>query len=132
MALPLQPNVTARIFRNANPADPYPPGTPAATAPGYLEPAMVAGRLGTAEWLKWTHILYLEPTVDIRDAYNSQLDPARADTLADTVELLDSGGTNKTAYYVVFVEQVQRGTPFSHLRVYLDRFAPNAWPNDAI
>jgi hypothetical protein len=48
------------------------------------------------------------------------------------VVVTDSGGVNQTAYYVVFVEQIARGTPAQHLRCYLDRFQPDAWPNDAI
>jgi hypothetical protein len=69
----------------------------------------------------------------VRDAYNSQLDPGRNNNNADTVILLDSTVAGReTAYYVVFVEIVARGTPQQHTRVYLDRFLPNAWPTDSL
>ena len=133
MSLPMAANVLVDVFRNANPASPYPAGTAAqAAVPGYLKPYAATGRHGSAQWLKWTHILYVGDTVDVRDAYNSQLDPARDNTKGDTVILFDSGGVNKVAYYVAFVEQVSRGTAANHLRAYLDRFAPNAWPNNAL
>jgi hypothetical protein len=132
MALLVPTNVNVSIYRGANPGSPYTLGSLVVSTKGYLKPVAQSGRFGSASWLKWTHILLLAPTVDVRDAYNSQLDPSRDNTRADTVVLLDSGGANKTAYYVVLVEQVSRGTPAAHLRVYLDRFQPNAWPNDAL
>ena len=91
MSLPLPANVTVNIYRTANPSSPYPGGSPAVSGvPGYLKPAAPNGRFGSAQWLKWTHILYLPPGTDIRDAYNSQLDPARDNTVADTVILADT------------------------------------------
>lgn len=127
-------NVSVDIFRTANPASPYPGGSPAVSAvKGYLRPFVQSGRFGSASWLKWTHILYLPAGTDIRDAYNSQLDPARNNTLADTVIIQDTTTAGrKTAYYVVFVERIARGTPVEHLRVFLDRFAPSTWPTDSI
>ena len=41
-------------------------------------------------------------------------------------------GGRETAYYVVFVEVVARGSPRQYMRVYLDRFLPNAWPTDSL
>src|SRR5262249_43400434 len=99
---------------------------------GYLQPRVQTGRHGTALYLKWTHILYVDDTVDVRDAYNSQLN-LRADGTADTVILQGSAApTQQPAFYVVFVERALLGTALSHLRVYLDRFQPNAWPTDAL
>lgn len=134
MSLPMPANVTVDIYRTANPSAPYTLGTPgAAGVKGYLKPLVGSGRNGTASWLKWTHLLYLPPEIDVRDAYNSQLDPARNHTLADTVILKDSTTPAKrTAFYVVFVEVALRGTHSAHLRVYLDRFQPSAWPLDAL
>jgi hypothetical protein len=133
MSLPMPANVTVSIYRTANPSAPYSLGALSATVSGYLQAAAADGRFGTASYLKWTHVLFLPPGTDIRDAYNSQLDPSRDNTKADTVILLDSaiGGT-KTAYYVVFVEVVARGTAEQYLRAYLDRFQPNSWPTDSL
>jgi len=134
MSLPLAANVIVDIYRTADPGSPYPGGSPAVSGvPGHLRPAATNGRFGSADWLKWTHLLYLPPGTDVRDAYNSQLDPARDDAIADTVILHDSTvGGRKTAYYAVFVEVVARGTAVQHLRVYLDRFQPSDWPTDSL
>lgn len=130
----MPPNVSVDVFRTANPASPYPGGSPAVSGvKGFLRPYVQSGRFGSASYLKWTHILLLPPGTDIRDAYNSQLDPARNNTVADTVIVQDSGvAGRKTAYYVVFVELVARGTSVQHLRAFLDRFLPNAWPTDSL
>jgi hypothetical protein len=134
MALPMPPNVTVDVYRTANPGSPYTLGTPGPVGVrGYLKPALATGRHGTASWLKWTHVLYLPPDTDVRDAYHSQLDPARDNARADTITLKDSTTpAKKTAFYVVFVEAALRGTALAHLRVYLDRFQPSAWPTDAL
>lgn len=133
MALLVPTNVSVSIYRTSSAAAPYTLGTLSATVNAYLKPAVQNGRFGSASWLKWTHILLLAPTVDIRDAYNSQLDPNRTNGNADTVILLDGTTlTTKVAFYVAFVEVVSRGTAASHQRAYLDRFAPNTWPTNAL
>ncbi len=91
---------------------------------------MQDGRFGSAQWLKWTHWLLLNPGVDVRDAYNSQLDPSRNNALGDTVVL--ASGTSQTAWYVVFVEAINVGTSSAYLRAYLDRFQPSQWPTQAL
>src|SRR5581483_7637576 len=117
MALIIPSNVTVEIYRTADPASPYNLGTLSATVKGYLKPDVEQGRLGSAEWLKWTH----------------QLDPARDNTLADIVVLYDTAvPTRKTAFYVVFVEQVSRGHHAGSVCAFLDRFQPEAWPTSAV
>lgn len=130
----MAPNVAVDIFRTANPSSPYPSGSPAvAGVSGYLKPIVANGRYGTALWLHWTHELLLPTGTDIRDAYNSQLDPSRDNSLADTVIVYDSTTAGvETAYFVVFVELMDRGTAAEHIRAYLDRFQPNSWPTDSI
>src|SRR6516225_6420932 len=110
MALLVPANVTVSIYAGSNAASPYSLGALRSTVKGYLRARVQDGRLGSASWLKWTHWLLLAPGVDIRDAYNSQLDPSRNNSLGDTVVLLDSGGVKQTALYVAFVEEVSRGT----------------------
>jgi hypothetical protein len=134
MSLMTPTNVSVDVYRTANPASPYTFGALSASGVrGFLRPAARDGRFGAASWLKWTHVLLVPPATDVRDAYNSQLDPGRNNNLADTVVLTDTNlSTTKTAFYVVFVEQVSRGTAAAHLRVYLDRFAPNTWPTNAL
>jgi hypothetical protein len=128
MAIPMPPNVSVDIYHSANPASPYPSGTPAVSGvTGYLQPRVQTGRHGTASYLKWTHIFYCSADVDVRDAYNSQLgtyDNTKADTLVinDLTDL-----TKKTAFYVVYVELAN-----GILRVYLDRFQPVTWPTTAL
>lgn len=134
MSLPMTPNVAVDIYRTANPSSPYSLGALSASGVvGYLQPAAADGRFGTALYQKWTHILLLPPGTDVRDAYNSQLDPARTNANADTVVLKDSAVAGRTtAYFVVFVEIIARGLSEQHVRVYLDRFAPSAWPTDSL
>lgn len=133
MALPVPSNVSANIYRTANPSAPY---TLGAAGPQnvacFLQAAVADGRFGSATWLRWTHVLFLPPGTDIRDAYNSQLDPARDNTKGDTVIINGVNDANKTAYYVAFVEVIARGSADNHIRAYLDRFAPNAWPTDSV
>lgn len=134
MSLPMPPNVTVDVYRTANPSAPYALGPPGpAGVKGYLKPYAAVGRHGTASYLKWTHVLYVNSGIDVRDAYNSQLDPARDNTIADTIILKDTNTpTTLTAFYVVFVELALKGSVFEHLRVYLDRFQPNGWPTNAL
>jgi hypothetical protein len=130
--LPGPANVTVDIYRTANPASPVPQGNPAVSGvSGYLQPDVQSGKYGSANWLRWTHILYVATGTDVRDAYNTQLDPARNNNAADTVVVTDSNG-KKVPYYVVFVEEAYRGSPLAQLRVYLDRFQPQTWPSDGI
>ena len=134
MALPMPPNVSVDIYTGANPSSPYPGGAPRQpSVPGYLQPRVQTGRHGTALYLKWTHILYVGPAVDVRDAYNSQFNSPTTNN-ADTVVLSDSTNptTARTAFYVVFVEVALHGTGYAHQRVYLDRFQPSQWPTDAL
>jgi hypothetical protein len=129
--LPVTSNVTVDIYRTSNPASPVPQGTAAVKGiAGYIRPDVRSGRYGSASWLKWTHVLILPSGTDVRDAYNSQLDPSRSNNSADTVVVTDSNG-NKVPYYVVFVEDAFRGTSLAQIRVYLDRFQPT-WPSDGI
>src|SRR6516162_302436 len=109
MSLTLPSNVTVSIYAGSNPSSPYSLGSLRSTQKGYLLPRVQDGRFGSAQWLKWTHWLLLNPGVDIRDAYNTQLDPARNNTLGDTVIELDASGVNKTAWYCVFVELINAG-----------------------
>lgn len=130
MALLTPSNCIVSIYAGSNALSPYSLGPLRATVAGYLEARTQDGRYGSALWLKWTHWLLVDAEVDIRDAYNSQLDPNRNNASGDTVVLLDSAGISQTAFYVVFVEQIARGTFAAHQRVYLDRFQPSAWPTD--
>jgi hypothetical protein len=132
MSLPMPPNVTVDIYRGCSPAAPYLGGAPA--VPGvkaYLQPRVQTGRHGTALYLKWTHILYTDATVDVRDAYNGQLNALTAAN-ADTVVLTDPVNNTKTAFYVAYVELALKGTALAHFRVYLDRFQPQTWPSAAL
>jgi len=127
MALLIPTNVEVKIYRTAAPATPYVLGALSATVKGVLTPAAHAGRFGAALYLKWTHKLLLPPGVDIRDAYNSQLDPARDNTKGDTITL-GTAATDRVAYYCVFVEHVGRGLRNHHIRAFLDRFYPETFP----
>ena len=72
-------------------------------------PRVADGRFGSANWLRLDAVLFLPPGIDIRDAYNSQQDPSRTNSTGDTVIVNGVSDSNKTAYYVVFVEVIARG-----------------------
>ena len=69
---------------------------------------------------RWTHLLFLDASVDIRDSYPG--------AVAHRVYVPDQNGTG---FDVVFVELVGRGTPAAYKRVYLDRRAVT-WPSDEL
>src|SRR6476660_9626994 len=98
MSLPFPANCTFSWYRAASVSSPYTFGALVGTTFAYLKPAIHDGRYGTALYLKWTHILYISPGADIRDAYNTQLDPARNNALADLVIIDDSTTGAHTAY----------------------------------
>ena len=78
---------------------------------------------------RWSHLGYVGPTIDIRDAY----DPPAAGqdgtgTGFDTIYVpsFPSG----TPFYVIFVGRRGRGTAADHKRVYLQRAAITSWPTN--
>lgn len=124
------PNAAVDIYRGFNASSPYPSAsaTPAATGvPGELRHYARNGRFGRAAILHWTHLLLLSPDVDIRSAYNSQLNSWQHSN-ADTVLLADypiDGWC--TAFVVVLVQRI-RGPRGAYLRAYLDRVQPREGP----
>jgi hypothetical protein len=132
MSLPGPSNVAVDVYRGYNPADPYsPPNQPAALTgvPGVLKNHMRNGRFGyvlggnVAIW--WTNVLLVAPGTDVRSAYNSELN-SFSEANGDTVMVPDYpiAGTC-TAFVVVMVQRVSRGTAGDYLRCYLDRAQPN-------
>ncbi|MCI0456131.1 MAG: hypothetical protein L0Z62_04020 [Gemmataceae bacterium] len=123
MALPLPPNTTCDVYRNGN----SPPSSPdVASVPGHLTPAFRAGmeinELALTQPICYTHVLLVDASTDIRDAYTGQ----RIFMQQDTVYVPDQNGT---AFRVMFVERVNRGLASDHKRVYLDRLLPT-WPTN--
>lgn len=124
MSVPILPNTTCDIYR----AGTAPPATPAVSAvPCVLRPDWRGGnRDGPRQVsaLMWTHYMLVDPSVDIRDAYTGHM----TSSPQDTVYVPDHTGT---AFNVIFVERVQRGTPQEHLYVFLDRQTPG-WPTNEL
>lgn len=121
MALPVQPNTTLDIYRNAN----DPPAAPdVAGVSGLLRPAYHAGSEasertgGTA----WTHVLLVDSSIDIRDGYVNGTPLAGA---FDKVYVPDRNGT---PFRVIFVELIRLKLA-EHKRVYLQR-AALSWPTE--
>jgi hypothetical protein len=67
---------------------------------------------------RWTHLLIVDPGVDIRDGYNASAFTAGN---ADTVYMPDANGT---PYLVRYVSRVGMGTLYDRKVVYLDRGTP--------
>ena len=127
MSLLLPVNAVVDVYRGFNAANPYPGSgsTPAVEeARGHLKQHVRHGRFGSAVGLKWTTVLYLPPGIDVRSAYDSQLN-AWTPANADTVVLADYPIPGWcTAFLVVLVQRLRRGTSAECLRVCLDRLQP--------
>ncbi len=122
----MPPNITCDIYRFGT----APPAAPAVAAvAGYLRPDWRAGqeqgdRTGALAQLVWTHVLLVDASVDIRDAYTGGM----GRTEQDTVYIPDQNGT---AYKVTFIERVGSKEAQDHKRVYLDRQTPT-WPTSQV
>lgn len=123
MALPVAPNTTCDIYHDPAVTPPSAPDVSGARIflLGDYGRYLVAGESGSS-W-KFTHVALVDLTLDIRDRYSLG---TPAFTHYDTVWVPDQNGT---AYTVVFVERVGRGTSLDHKRVYLLRDLP-PWPID--
>lgn len=126
MAIPFPPNATCDIYRFGvtPPAAPSVAGVACCLLPDWRAGQEQGDRSGGLSALVWTHVLFVDPTVDIRDAYTG----AMARTEQDTVYIPDKNGT---AFKVTFIERVRRNEAQDHKRVYLDRQTP-AWPTNEV
>jgi hypothetical protein len=125
-------NVILDVYRGFDAGQPYPPdGTvPALTnVTGFLRHHVKAGKFGYPPWhLYWTHVLTVPPGTDIRSAYNSELN-ALDSSKADTILLSDYPVAGRcTAFMVVLVQEINRGSPGAVLRIFLDRCKPRLSP----
>ena len=126
MTMPVAPNTTCDIYRNGN----NPPAAPNVAAVAcHLRPDWRAGqehgdRATLPVGFCWTHVLLVDVSVDIRDAYAGAL----AFMQQDSIYVPDKNGTG---FKVVFVERVFRGQTQDHKRVYLDRAVPT-WPTNEL
>ncbi len=119
--MPLPPSLlthTCDIHR------PFGVPTPAVTGLACrLKPDLAAGiARRTDAGLIWTHILDVQPGVDIRDGC-SRAAGADAISYADGDQIFVPGGGSGASYVVVWVETVGLGTPLEHQRAYLLRHA---------
>jgi hypothetical protein len=112
-------NTTCDIYISPNvpPSDPDTAGQPCALVARFQQGAEASE--GDTE-LRWTHLLYLDAGVDVRDSYPN--------TPVNRVHVPDKDGTG---FDVVFVETVNRGTPARYKRVFLDRRQPT-WPTNEL
>ncbi|OAI46877.1 hypothetical protein AYO44_10500 [Planctomycetaceae bacterium SCGC AG-212-F19] len=126
MSLPMPVNAAVDIYRGFSATSPYPPvsANPAVQGVGgHLRHHVRNGRFGSAQGLKWTHVLSLPDGIDVRSAYNSQLNtwqPANADTILLPDYPIPGWCT---AFLVVLVQRI-RGGAVSYQRAYLDRMQP--------
>jgi hypothetical protein len=132
MALPLS-NTTCDIYRptNSPPAAPDVAGVKCFLAPDFAAShlaAVQAGGTNQTAW-RWTHVLLVAATVDVRDPYKGGGpggETAGLVTDADKVFVPDKNGTPFT---VIFVERLGLGTSLDAKRVYLQRQVP-VWPTN--
>jgi hypothetical protein len=109
------PNTTCDIYYSPN----APPAAPnVAGVACHLTARFVEGSEASvgSQTFRWTHLLYVTAAVDIRDTWPNV--PANQVYIPDR---------NNTAFEVVFVELVNRGTAAAYKRVFLNRQTPT-WP----
>jgi hypothetical protein len=123
-------NITFDIYRGYNASNPYPAdGTkPVNKQPlgGYLRHQVKAGKFGYGmpQPIFFTHLLFVAKGTDARDAYKSQLGFG-AVSQGDTILVSDYLLPNSCqAFLVVFIQELQRGTPDAVLQIFLDRAQP--------
>jgi hypothetical protein len=112
-------NTTCDVYLSPN----VPPAAPdTAGAACHLRAEFRDGAEGSEgdATFRWTHVLYVDDAVDVRDSYPNA--PAHRVYVPDK---------NGTGFDVVFVERVRRGVPGSYKRVFLDRRQP-AWPTSEL
>jgi hypothetical protein len=115
--LPIPNNTTVDIYHGGN----APPAAPdVAGVKVYLQERFRNIKQAPAAVLPYTHMCYLPPGTDVRDAYNGGN--------ADHFYVPDKNGTNFT---VQFVARVGRGTPTDMKIVYLNRIGIT-WPTDNV
>jgi hypothetical protein len=112
-------NTTCDIYFNPN----VPPAAP--DVAGQACALVARFQQGSAasegdQTFRWTHLLYLDADVDVRDSYPS--------APVNRVYVPDKTGTG---FDVVFVELVNRGTPARYKRVFLDRRSVT-WPSSEL
>jgi hypothetical protein len=114
MALPQTPNNTCDIYRTGN----APPATPdVAAVPCYFKALFQVGLEtgeGDATSKKFDHVLVVDCSTDIRDAY----DAGAIGATADTVYIPDKNGVG---YTVIYVEIMHWGMAGQHKGVYVSR-----------
>ncbi|GIW79438.1 MAG: hypothetical protein KatS3mg105_1245 [Gemmatales bacterium] len=117
-------NVTCDIYRGFAASAPYPlEGTPAAVAGvrALLKHHLQNGRFGFASGsLKWTHVLVLDKTIDIRSAYQAWPANPIANANADTVLIRDYPLPGQCTAFVVVMVEIEG----DQRRAYLDRLQP--------
>jgi hypothetical protein len=131
MALSIAANVTFDVYRGYNSADPYAPPNRPAVLPGqkgFLRQHVRNGRFGFtpagSQALHWTTILDLDPTLDVRSAWNSEQNTFH-EAQGDTVMVFDYPTLGTCcAFCVVMVQLRAARTPRPYLRAYLDRARP--------
>src|ERR1019366_4098595 len=118
MPLPIPANTTCAIYRHGvtPPAESATAGAPCVLQSNWLGGQSARDR--QVNTLTWTHIMLVDISVDIRDAYAGQ----STLTPQDSVYIPDGTGV---PFNVVFIEVVLPGTQNAHKRVYLDRLQPD-------
>jgi hypothetical protein len=114
MAVPQTPDNTCDIYRTGN----APPANPDVAAVACFFKAIFSLGLengeGDATSKKFDHVLIVDCSTDIRDAYNA----GTIGATADTVYIPDKNGVG---YTVIYVELQSWGMPGQHKKIYVSR-----------
>lgn len=122
MSLPTTANTTGDIYRSGV----GPPAAPSVAGVACHLDANFARGLevgeSTAVANRFTHVILVDATVDVRDDYNL----GAVGVNLDSVYIPDKNGT---AFKVIFVERKLKGTAQDHKKVYLLRQTVT-WPSN--
>jgi hypothetical protein len=120
MAMPMTPNTTCDIYRSSR----APPSAPDVAG---VKCFLKAGNRHSIVTLYYTHVLYMDASVDIRDGYGAGAPGQNIGSTADTLYIPNQNSA--ATYSVAEVRRVGRGTALDHKRVYLIR-TKVTWPSN--
>jgi hypothetical protein len=120
MSLPMTPNTTCDIYRASH-------SPPAAPDVAGVKCFLKGGNRHSIVTLYYTHVLYVDATVDIRDGYGTQAPAQNVGASADSLYIPNQN--SGVTYTVAEVRLIGRGTAVDHKRVYLIR-TKVTWPSN--
>ena len=131
MAIPT-PNTTCDIYRynHSPPADPDVAGVPCVLIPDFVGGHALSAATIAEAALRWTHILLVGPTTDLRDHYIGGGPGSQGtESIGANPDLVYIPDKNGNQFIVICVERVGRGTAADQKRAFIQRVT-TTWPTN--